>query len=183
MCSRYPRPDPRALLFPWFTCNDNTAWARAQRQGSPYQLLVVVWAGVKTLRLSPARSFGCDRTELYIAGSRLFSKLAHKKLHQRDWSQADTEGNEGNLVRASQVFIFFSWWQHPYKQVRPYCMVWMDGPVHRQGKYGQLFAASKYGQRLTSTLALLAGVRVISVSKISFSLYKSSTLSLSYFKK
>lgn len=62
-------------------------------------------------------------------------------------------------------------------------MVWMDGPVHRQGKYEQLFAASKYGQRLTSTLALLAGVRVISVSKISFSLYKSSTLSLSYFKK
>lgn len=62
-------------------------------------------------------------------------------------------------------------------------MVCMDGPVHSQGKYGQLFAASKYRQHLASTLALLAGVRVILVSKINLSLYKSSTLSLSYFKK
>lgn len=44
-------------------------------------------------------------------------------------------------------------------------------------------ASNKHMQGLTSTLALPADVRVISVSKISLGLYKSSALSLSYFKK
>lgn len=156
MCSRYPRPDPRALLFPWFTCNDNTAWARAQRQGSPYQLLVVVWAGVKTLRLSPARSFGCDRTELYIAGSQLFSKLAHKKFHQRDWSQADTEGN---LVRASQVFIFFPGDSTPTNRWDPTAWyVWMGLCTGRANMDSYLLLANTDSVSLPPWRCLLACV-------------------------
>jgi len=70
MCSRYPRPDPRALLFPWFTCSDKTAWAtdgRATLTGF-WELSLLLAAACTRTKLSEwTASFHFSRPQLLLS--------------------------------------------------------------------------------------------------------------------